>query len=91
MKKSMNCNSSINSKQDNHSTNDICFYASNYSSYLKLNHYFCYCNILSDRSIRPLFPPGFSFDTQVTCHLMAVDGLNEPDVVCINAGEYMCS
>lgn len=88
----------------------------------------------SDRSIRPLFPPGYFYDTQVSwsawncflhyvvivelnkndiivytsptsrvcvslscvycscllkilCNLLAVDGVNDPDVLAINAGE----
>ncbi|MPC21985.1 polyribonucleotide nucleotidyltransferase 1, mitochondrial-like [Portunus trituberculatus] len=38
-----------------------------------------------DRSVRPLFPEGFHGDTQLSCQLMAVDGLYDPDVVSINA------
>ncbi|XP_038065910.1 polyribonucleotide nucleotidyltransferase 1, mitochondrial-like [Patiria miniata] len=38
-----------------------------------------------DRSIRPLFPKGYFYETQVVCNLLAVDGVNDPDVVCINA------
>ncbi|KAG8443987.1 hypothetical protein GDO86_009245, partial [Hymenochirus boettgeri] len=37
-----------------------------------------------DRSIRPLFPAGYFYDTQVLCNLLAVDGVNEPDVLAIN-------
>ncbi|XP_069810335.1 polyribonucleotide nucleotidyltransferase 1, mitochondrial isoform X2 [Dendropsophus ebraccatus] len=37
-----------------------------------------------DRSIRPLFPTGYFYDTQVLCNLLAVDGINEPDVLAIN-------
>ncbi|TWW78349.1 Polyribonucleotide nucleotidyltransferase 1, mitochondrial [Takifugu flavidus] len=40
---------------------------------------------LIDRSIRPLFPPGYFYDTQVICNLLAVDGVNDPDVLAINA------
>ncbi|XP_042788249.1 polyribonucleotide nucleotidyltransferase 1, mitochondrial isoform X2 [Panthera leo] len=39
-----------------------------------------------DRSIRPLFPAGYFYDTQVLCNLLAVDGVNEPDVLAINGG-----
>ncbi|XP_074256027.1 polyribonucleotide nucleotidyltransferase 1, mitochondrial isoform X2 [Saimiri boliviensis] len=39
-----------------------------------------------DRSIRPLFPAGYFYDTQVLCNLLAVDGINEPDVLAINGG-----
>lgn len=38
-----------------------------------------------DRSVRPLFPEGYYGDTQLSCQLLAVDGLHEPDVVSINA------
>ncbi|XP_053316705.1 polyribonucleotide nucleotidyltransferase 1, mitochondrial isoform X2 [Spea bombifrons] len=37
-----------------------------------------------DRSIRPLFPAGYFYDTQVLCNLLAVDGVHEPDVLAIN-------
>ncbi|MEE6474717.1 hypothetical protein FKM82_010469 [Ascaphus truei] len=37
-----------------------------------------------DRSIRPLFPAGYFYDTQIICNLLAVDGVNEPDVLAIN-------
>uniref|UniRef100_A0A8C5WCJ3 polyribonucleotide nucleotidyltransferase n=1 Tax=Leptobrachium leishanense TaxID=445787 RepID=A0A8C5WCJ3_9ANUR len=37
-----------------------------------------------DRSVRPLFPAGYFYDTQVLCNLLAVDGINEPDVLAIN-------
>lgn len=40
---------------------------------------------LIDRSIRPLFPPGYFYDTQILCNLLAVDGINDPDVLAINA------
>uniref|UniRef100_A0AAQ5XB96 Polyribonucleotide nucleotidyltransferase 1, mitochondrial n=1 Tax=Amphiprion ocellaris TaxID=80972 RepID=A0AAQ5XB96_AMPOC len=41
---------------------------------------------LIDRSIRPLFPSGYFYDTQILCNLLAVDGVNDPDVLAINAG-----
>nr|XP_033793940.1 polyribonucleotide nucleotidyltransferase 1, mitochondrial isoform X2 [Geotrypetes seraphini] len=37
-----------------------------------------------DRSIRPLFPAGYFYDTQIICNLLAVDGVNEPDILAIN-------
>ncbi|XP_075059947.1 polyribonucleotide nucleotidyltransferase 1, mitochondrial [Mixophyes fleayi] len=37
-----------------------------------------------DRSLRPLFPSGYFYDTQILCNLLAVDGVNEPDVLAIN-------
>ena len=41
---------------------------------------------LSDRSIRPLFLNGYTYDTQVTCNILSVDGMTESDVLAINAG-----
>ncbi|XP_071801862.1 polyribonucleotide nucleotidyltransferase 1, mitochondrial-like [Asterias amurensis] len=38
-----------------------------------------------DRSIRPLFPKGYFYETQIVCNLLAVDGAHDSDVVCINA------
>ncbi|CAF4682575.1 unnamed protein product, partial [Rotaria sp. Silwood1] len=38
-----------------------------------------------DRSIRPLFLNGYVYDTQVTCNILSVDGIIEPDVLAINA------
>lgn len=40
---------------------------------------------LIDRSVRPLFPPGYCYDTQVMCNILAIDGMNDPDVLAINA------
>lgn len=40
---------------------------------------------LIDRSLRPLFPDGFSNETQIICNVLAVDGVNDPDIVGINA------
>ncbi|XP_030052070.1 polyribonucleotide nucleotidyltransferase 1, mitochondrial [Microcaecilia unicolor] len=37
-----------------------------------------------DRSIRPLFPAGYFYDTQIICNLLAVDGVIEPDILAIN-------
>ncbi|KAJ7341291.1 hypothetical protein JRQ81_005215 [Phrynocephalus forsythii] len=39
---------------------------------------------LIDRSIRPLFPAGYFYDTQILCNLLAVDGVNDPEVLAIN-------
>lgn len=39
---------------------------------------------LIDRSIRPLFPAGYFYDTQILCNLLAVDGTNDPDVLAVN-------
>lgn len=38
-----------------------------------------------DRSLRPLFPNNFNYETQVICNMLAVDSVNNPDVVAINA------
>ncbi len=38
-----------------------------------------------DRSVRPLFPKGFSHDVQVIVTILSVDGENEPDMVALNA------
>ncbi|XP_054853930.1 polyribonucleotide nucleotidyltransferase 1, mitochondrial [Eublepharis macularius] len=39
---------------------------------------------LIDRSIRPLFPAGYYYDTQILCNLLAVDGIHDPEVLAIN-------
>uniref|UniRef100_A0A2K5IXN5 Polyribonucleotide nucleotidyltransferase 1, mitochondrial n=1 Tax=Colobus angolensis palliatus TaxID=336983 RepID=A0A2K5IXN5_COLAP len=44
-----------------------------------------------DRSVRPLFPAGYFYDTQVLCNLLAVDGVNEPDVLAINGASVALS
>ncbi len=40
---------------------------------------------LIDRSVRPLFPKGYSNDVQVIVTILSVDAENEPDVLAINA------
>ncbi len=40
---------------------------------------------LIDRTIRPLFPKGFSYDVQVYLTVLAMDQINPPSVVAINA------
>ncbi|XP_026498883.2 polyribonucleotide nucleotidyltransferase 1, mitochondrial [Vanessa tameamea] len=40
---------------------------------------------LIDRSLRPLFPQNYFFDTQIVCNMLAVDGTNLPETVAINA------
>ncbi|XP_041353446.1 polyribonucleotide nucleotidyltransferase 1, mitochondrial-like [Gigantopelta aegis] len=40
---------------------------------------------LIDRSLRPLFPSGYLCETQLMCNLLAVDGVNDPDIISINA------
>ncbi|XP_054264360.1 polyribonucleotide nucleotidyltransferase 1, mitochondrial [Macrosteles quadrilineatus] len=46
---------------------------------------------LIDRSLRPLFPNKFYFDTQIMCNLLAVDSIHDPDVLCINAASAALS
>lgn len=38
-----------------------------------------------DRSLRPLFSDHFNYETQVICNMLALDGVNNPDVISINA------
>src|SRR3990172_5490096 len=38
---------------------------------------------LTDRPIRPLFPKGYSYDTQVVCYALSADQENDPDVLVI--------
>jgi len=40
---------------------------------------------LIDRALRPLFPKSFSYDTNVTANLMAVDAAFDPVVLALNA------
>ncbi|XP_041968949.1 polyribonucleotide nucleotidyltransferase 1, mitochondrial [Aricia agestis] len=40
---------------------------------------------LIDRSLRPLFPHGYNFDTQIVCNMLAVDSTNPPETIAINA------
>lgn len=44
-----------------------------------------------DRSIRPLFPDNYQYETQIICNMLAVDGVNSPDVVSINAASAALS
>ncbi|XP_019882629.2 polyribonucleotide nucleotidyltransferase 1, mitochondrial [Camponotus floridanus] len=44
-----------------------------------------------DRSIRPLFPEGFYYDTHIMCNMLAVDGINDPDVIAINGASAALS
>ncbi|XP_014210286.1 polyribonucleotide nucleotidyltransferase 1, mitochondrial [Copidosoma floridanum] len=39
---------------------------------------------LIDRSMRPLFPNNYNYQTQVMCNMLALDGTNDPDVLSIN-------
>lgn len=38
-----------------------------------------------DRSLRPLFPDGMRNDVQIIATVLSVDGVNEPDMVAVNA------
>lgn len=44
-----------------------------------------------DRSIRPLFPQNYQCETQVICNMLAVDGVNSPDIISINAASAALS
>lgn len=46
---------------------------------------------LIDRSVRPLFPDGYKFDTQIMCNMLALDGANDPDIIAINAASAALS
>src|ERR687883_1103803 len=44
-----------------------------------------------DRPLRPLFPQGYFYDTQVISILLSADGQNDPDVLAINgASAALC-
>jgi|CXWL01.1.fsa_nt_gi polyribonucleotide nucleotidyltransferase len=40
---------------------------------------------LTDRPLRPLFPDGYRFETQIISSVYSADGENDPDVLSINA------
>ncbi|XP_048486097.1 polyribonucleotide nucleotidyltransferase 1, mitochondrial [Plutella xylostella] len=40
---------------------------------------------LIDRSLRPLFPKNYNYETQIVCTMLAVDSVNSPETVAINA------
>ncbi|EEC11716.1 polyribonucleotide nucleotidyltransferase, putative, partial [Ixodes scapularis] len=46
---------------------------------------------LLNRSLRPLFPAGYFYETQLMCNLLAVDGINDPDIVSLNAASAALS
>lgn len=37
-----------------------------------------------DRSVRPQFPKGFNFETQLVCNILSVDSVNSPDILALN-------
>ena len=39
---------------------------------------------MTDRPLRPLFPKGYYYDTQIISILLSADGENDPDILCIN-------
>src|SRR5471032_1507532 len=39
---------------------------------------------MTDRPLRPLFPKGYLYDTQIVGTLMSADGQNDPDMLSIN-------
>ncbi|QCD95261.1 polyribonucleotide nucleotidyltransferase [Vigna unguiculata] len=43
------------------------------------------CGRIIDRPIRPLFPPGFYHEVQVTASVLSSDGKHDPDVLAANA------
>ncbi len=46
---------------------------------------------MTDRPLRPLFPKGYLYDTQIIAMLMSADGENDPDMLCINgASAALC-
>lgn len=46
---------------------------------------------LIDRSLRPLFPGNYFYETQIMCNLLAVDSVFDPDVLSINAASAALS
>lgn len=46
---------------------------------------------LIDRSLRPLFPNEFKCETQLVCNMLALDGMNLPDILSINAASAALS
>src|SRR3954451_13852277 len=46
---------------------------------------------MTDRPLRPLFPSGYFYDTQVISILLSADGENDPDILAINgASAALC-
>lgn len=43
------------------------------------------CGRLIDRSVRPLFPRGFFYDSQIIANVLCSDGEQDPDVLAVNA------
>lgn len=45
---------------------------------------------MTDRPLRPMFPKGYFYDTQVITFLLSADGENEPDILSINGASAAC-
>lgn len=45
---------------------------------------------MTDRPLRPMFPKGYLYDTQVVTLLLSADGENEPDILSINGASAAC-
>ncbi|WP_094139943.1 polyribonucleotide nucleotidyltransferase [Akkermansia muciniphila] len=45
---------------------------------------------MTDRPLRPMFPKGYFYDTQVITLLLSADGENEPDILSINGASAAC-
>src|SRR5207253_2170313 len=46
---------------------------------------------MTDRPLRPLFPQGYLYDTQIISILLSADGQNDPDILAINgASAALC-
>src|SRR5476651_2696680 len=46
---------------------------------------------MTDRPLRPLFPKGYFYDTQIISMLLSADGENDPDILAINgASAALC-
>jgi polyribonucleotide nucleotidyltransferase len=46
---------------------------------------------MTDRPLRPLFPQGYFYDTQIISLLLSADGQNDPDILAINgASAALC-
>jgi polyribonucleotide nucleotidyltransferase len=46
---------------------------------------------MTDRPLRPLFPQGYFYDTQIISILLSADGQNDPDILAINgASAALC-
>ena len=44
-----------------------------------------------DRPLRPLFPKGYFYDTQIISILLSADGQNDPDILAINGASAALS